>query len=516
MPSGLTFINFSGGPQNGDPSNSKTVRSHVMKKYRQQRKAEMRNKPPLGKYKVPFYDSGIFSRPVEVQGRTSKLELPRVEATPSVEVSPRTASLPDSDVVDDIEEVKRPEMAAGYLKSLDMTSLSFLDVGLDAYNFLPIPASRRILMLLQANIKSTIRTSVHADPSKKYLSYYVDNAARLYIALSYSATRFQDQTGNGPSESLYYLMKSISAVNDDIADPQKQVSDSTIATVASMANIENLNGNPENSIIHLNGLKRMVEMRGGLDCLGMQGILQRVVLWADLCGASRTQTVPKFPLVRFPDMMPLPQFSPPNCTKSYLLVLNSTLSSRAKTPESAGVLDNLQHLHELSTFLNLVGKESDDLPVEACYPDRVYTVEHNILTSLYVSQSSPQGQRSNIWDILRHASLLFIYTNLRQTPVGGQIRKSLSNRLQLCMQDADLRVYKVDLPAEMLWVSCIGLVGTQDTSDYHWFLGCVERISVEHLIGSWEEVLSFCGAMPALERNCARKCESLWAKNIFS
>lgn len=215
-------------------------------------------------------------------------------------------------------------------------------------------------------------------------------------------------------------------------------------------------------------------------------------------------------------MMPLPQFSPPNCTKSYLLVLNSTLSSRAKTPESAGVLDNLQHLHELSTFLNLVGKESDDLPVEACYPDRVYTVEHNILTSLYVSQSSPQGQRSNIWDILRHASLLFIYTNLRQTPVGGQIRKSLSNRLQLCMQDADLRVYKVDLPAEMLWVLCIGLVGTQDTSDYHWFLGCVERISVEHLIGSWEEVLSFCGAMPALERNCARKCESLWAKNIFS
>lgn len=88
------------------------------------------------------------------------------------------------------------------------------------------------------DIKSTIRTSVHADPSEKYLSYYVDNAARLYIALSYSATRFQDQTGNGPSESLYYLMKSISAVNDDIADPQKQVSDSTIATVASMANIE--------------------------------------------------------------------------------------------------------------------------------------------------------------------------------------------------------------------------------------------------------------------------------------
>ena len=43
---------------------------------------------------------------------------------------------------------------------------------------------------------------------------------------------------NHSSESLYYLQKSISAVNDDIADPSKQASDSTIATVASMANIE--------------------------------------------------------------------------------------------------------------------------------------------------------------------------------------------------------------------------------------------------------------------------------------
>jgi hypothetical protein len=92
--------------------------------------------------------------------------------------------------------------------------------------------------LTYADISSTIRTSVHADPSEKYLSYYVDNAARLYIALSYSAARFQNSTRDGPSESLYYLQKSITAVNDDIADPLKQASDSTIATVASMANIE--------------------------------------------------------------------------------------------------------------------------------------------------------------------------------------------------------------------------------------------------------------------------------------
>ncbi|PVH80459.1 hypothetical protein DL98DRAFT_532003 [Cadophora sp. DSE1049] len=279
MNSELTFVNFSGSPQHGNPSNSKTVRSHVMKKYRQQRKAEKRSRPPLGRYKVPFYDSGIFSRPAKVQGTPPKLELPKVENVLSAEVSPKSSSTPDSTDFDDIEEIERTEIFSEPLKNSSLAPLAFLDTRLNGFNFLPIYASPRVLMLLHTNISSTIRTSVHADPSEKYLSYYVDNAARLYIALSYSATRFQDKTGNGPSESLYYLQKSISAVNDDITDPLKQASDSTIATVASMANIENLNGDPETAVVHLNGLKRMVEMRGGLSCLGMRGILQRVVLW---------------------------------------------------------------------------------------------------------------------------------------------------------------------------------------------------------------------------------------------
>src|SRR4051794_33717586 len=99
-------------------------------------------------------------------------------------------------------------------------------------------------------------------------------------------------------------------------------------------------------------------------------------------------------------MPPLQQFSPPSRSKSYPLAVKHTLLSRAITTEHAGVIQTLLSLHELSTFLNLVGTESEDLPVEACYPDRVYIVEHNILTSLYLSESSGQDQQSDIWDIL--------------------------------------------------------------------------------------------------------------------
>ncbi|KAL2071899.1 hypothetical protein VTL71DRAFT_13134 [Oculimacula yallundae] len=534
MTSELIFVNVSGSPDNGDPSNSKTVRSHVIKHYRKQKKEESRRKDKgnLGRYKSPFYDTGIFSKPAEAQEKAFHSTAPRYEAPPSVGESSSTESSLDATDNDGVGEIVRFEQPSRSPNIKEITSLAFMDVDFNAYNFLPISASPRALKLIHAsmsscalldwiieqhpNFCSVIRTSVHADPSENYLSYYVDNAARLYMVLSYAASRSQKRCGNGPSESACYFMKAISAVNNDIADPEKQASDATIATVCSMANVENLNGNPENAVLHLNGLKRMVEMRGGLHCLGMHGILRRVVLWADLCGASRTQTVPMFPLVDFPNMPPLSTFSQPSCARLYILNLNESLLAKASIQEHVKMISTFQKLHELSTFLNLAGKETEDLPIAACYPDRVYSVEDNLVTALAISRENVSTQHNDIWDVFRHVSLLYIYTNLRQTPVGGRIRESLSNRLRICMQRIDLEGFRKDLPAELLWILCIGLAGSQDTSDYQWFLCGMERVCMEYLIGSWEELVEFCGVMPVLERACARKCQSLWSKNIFS
>ena len=177
------------------------------------------------------------------------------------------------------------------------------------------------------------------------------------------------------------------------------------------------------------------------------------------------------------------------------------------------MLLTLRSLHELSMFLNLLENENDELPVEACYPDRVYSMEHSILTTLY--EGADHKRNNDIWDVLRHASLLFIYTNLRQTPVGGEIRKSLSGRLRLALQSAELQSLR-DFPPEMLWVTCLGLVGAQNTNDHRYFLRCVESICIKNLIGSWIEVTDFCRSMPTFERSCATKCKTLCINDIFS
>ena len=159
MSSELTFINFSGSPQHGNTSNSKTVRSHVMKKYRQERKAEKRNKTSLGRYKVPFYDTGIFSKSGNIKEVPPQTEHLTFEASLSLKSFTRTASTPGTEDSSKIEEIERPEIVYGSQSSSNIVPLSFLDSGLNAYNFLPISASPRVVMLLHTSMSGTFTSS---------------------------------------------------------------------------------------------------------------------------------------------------------------------------------------------------------------------------------------------------------------------------------------------------------------------------------------------------------------------
>lgn len=57
------------------------------------------------------------------------------------------------------------------------------------------------------------------------------------------------------------------------------LSDETVATVANMATYESSNGDREAMVVHLNGLERMVKLRGGLQAGGFSLIVQRMIGW---------------------------------------------------------------------------------------------------------------------------------------------------------------------------------------------------------------------------------------------
>ena len=77
-------------------------------------------------------------------------------------------------------------------------------------------------------------------------------------------------------------------------------SDAVIGAVAKMASYEAMFGLPELFHTHMKGLHNMVNAKGGLASLGLDGLLQRMVLWIDINSAfllnSTAYFLPTIPL----------------------------------------------------------------------------------------------------------------------------------------------------------------------------------------------------------------------------
>lgn len=155
---------------------------------------------------------------------------------------------------------------------------------------------------MRPGLANDIRTSVHADLTGSYNSCCLTDMAWIYGTLSHSAARLQHLTESDPFESIFYHSQSVSAVNSALS--LGVVADTTIATVSCLANLEvcllfrvvrqivnvyyqSLDGRTSSAIVHTSGLQRMVQLKGGLGRLGLNGVLQRMVLWYDCSSSPR-------------------------------------------------------------------------------------------------------------------------------------------------------------------------------------------------------------------------------------
>ena len=74
------------------------------------------------------------------------------------------------------------------------------------------------------------------------------------------------------SENLLRLkQETLEAINEAMRRDKDLVSDALIGTVAKMAAYEAMYGDARTYLAHMSGLKRMIELRGGLSRLGLGG-----------------------------------------------------------------------------------------------------------------------------------------------------------------------------------------------------------------------------------------------------
>ncbi|KAL4920582.1 hypothetical protein BDW62DRAFT_198884 [Aspergillus aurantiobrunneus] len=136
----------------------------------------------------------------------------------------------------------------------------------------------------------------------------------LFLVIMLLAASHHASVQTGSTEMKMQLLslrcEAIQAVNRSLERESSGVSDALIGAIAKMASYEAMYGNRCNYKIHMQGLQRAVELRGGLFALGLGGLLRRIVIWIDRNGSFLTGSALYFPDEAFAPGQPLPLPNP--------------------------------------------------------------------------------------------------------------------------------------------------------------------------------------------------------------
>ncbi|KAL5343260.1 hypothetical protein BJX70DRAFT_211943 [Aspergillus crustosus] len=101
----------------------------------------------------------------------------------------------------------------------------------------------------------------------------------LFHATLYAgSSHFDLQRGQKPSSiTLHHQSEAIRLLNERLSDPNAAADDRTMVAVTPLALFADLNGDRNAADIHRQGLWRLVEMRGGLEKLGYDGMVGALI-----------------------------------------------------------------------------------------------------------------------------------------------------------------------------------------------------------------------------------------------
>jgi hypothetical protein len=115
----------------------------------------------------------------------------------------------------------------------------------------------------------------------RWFPLVMTEAATFQVIMLLAASHFaslQHSRDHGPS-LLQLKSKAISLISNALA--KDGPSDQLIGAVAKMASYEAMFGDQISYGEHMKGLVKMIELRGGLSSLGLNGMLAKICIWID-------------------------------------------------------------------------------------------------------------------------------------------------------------------------------------------------------------------------------------------
>lgn len=129
---------------------------------------------------------------------------------------------------------------------------------------------------------------------RRWFPLAMEEPSTMYAVLLMAASHYCAINPHSANliDLLYLKSRALNEINSALRDPKRATSDAIIGAVMKMAAYEACFGDSAVFSQHMKGLSLMLKMRGGLGTLGLDGLLERMVVWIDLnasviCGLSK-------------------------------------------------------------------------------------------------------------------------------------------------------------------------------------------------------------------------------------
>ncbi|EHK20600.1 uncharacterized protein TRIVIDRAFT_58856 [Trichoderma virens Gv29-8] len=300
--------------------------------------------------------------------------------------------------------------------------------------------------------------------------------ALFHVSLQTASLYEELQAQKGFPISDLLMVDSIALVRRRIEDSSLAFQDETLDSVVTLAAIEHGKGNIEASRMHIDGVKRMVSIRGGIDELKQRSPLTaRMVSWVSLLVMEEPQFPTKDDSGQGDGISAIPQWQ---IVSTDAETHNANLDKLNITPAMSNILSRLRSIFHHSSLTNT---QLHDL---TCF------VMHKLLLLPPSTDANANPVQSAASECLRYATALYMLI-LHGTTYYSHV--GLANAIILQLKSHLATMLRNDSIRDPLgiWAISVGMVATVCTRNHEWFTdqACVAAAALG--LNTWEDVLTY-------------------------
>ncbi|KAH8591156.1 hypothetical protein B0O99DRAFT_633264 [Bisporella sp. PMI_857] len=359
----------------------------------------------------------------------------------------------------------------------------------DPFTQYPIPMTSRERWLLDQ-----LRVDINKDPvfstyRTTWLPTAVKDATSFYQFLanvSLSLYHAYGRDGDYPVSAMYHAL-ALRAVNEKLSNPEMRASEAVVYSVAGFICWTFYNKDRSDFDFHVNGLAKILDLRGGLESLDFNPSLRCMVFGLDLSAACSRDTRPRF---KFPDRVLS------NGRSSLLRKLyNYHDLSEERKPLLLQTLPNGHSLNrtydDILVAIGFINYKTDRGESWKNVKFLTYWVDPilHILVGMPYDVTANRG--SYIMEEMTRLGFILFLCKLRR--ISGQMGVETQlyvTKLKKLISMAEMDSHLVKKDGILLWVLFMGMVESLDSPEGAWFRESTAQIAFKMGWLSWNSLIA--------------------------